>query len=249
MEKQLVVARYREDLRWLGHTDLETIVYRKDKWASTNFIRMQVRFSRGNEPEVVRTPVPLFEEEMPHVTIVDLPNDPKGREAHSYLYHIVNNYYYLADTTFFLQGKPFDHSPGILDLLKLEYSKPWSLSSFYLHDWDRGKARDLILNLNGQEIRMGNGQHHPSWYKLPGVWSEIFPKTPLPNPYYFGYGALWAVPKEQITQRPLKFWTYLFENVSEIDGWVMELLWNYVFDDSEVYKDLIRTSQTKLSLF
>jgi hypothetical protein len=47
----------------------------------------------------------------------------------------------------------------------------------------------------------------------------------------------------------LKFWTHLFENVSEIDGWVMELMWNYLFDDSEVYKDLIRTSQAKLSLF
>ncbi len=46
---------------------------------------------------------------------VPLPNI--GREGHSYLYHIIENYDNLADRTIFCQGDPFEHSPDFLQLL------------------------------------------------------------------------------------------------------------------------------------
>lgn len=39
-----------------------------------------------------------------------LPLPNVGREAHTYLHHIVNRYDSLADYTIFCQGKPFDHA-------------------------------------------------------------------------------------------------------------------------------------------
>ena len=43
---------------------------------------------------------------------ISLPNI--GREAHTYLFHIVNNYSNLDDVTVFTQGNPFDHVPDFL---------------------------------------------------------------------------------------------------------------------------------------
>jgi hypothetical protein len=48
--------------------------------------------------------------------VVDLPN--VGREADTYLTHIVRNWDRLADTTIFCQGDPFPHSPDFLALLR-----------------------------------------------------------------------------------------------------------------------------------
>jgi hypothetical protein len=44
-----------------------------------------------------------------------LPN--VGREAHTYLHHIVTHYEHLADVTVFVQGEPFDHVPHLYQAL------------------------------------------------------------------------------------------------------------------------------------
>jgi len=40
-----------------------------------------------------------------------------GREAHTYVYHIVNNYDSLSEWTAFVQGKPFDHCQYLYNLI------------------------------------------------------------------------------------------------------------------------------------
>ena len=66
---------------------------------------------------------------------INLPNI--GRESHTYLYHIINNYDKLADQTIFCQGDSIFHSPGFINLLKnrklFEPIQP--LSAFY---WPEG---------------------------------------------------------------------------------------------------------------
>jgi hypothetical protein len=66
---------------------------------------------------------------------IKLPNI--GRESHTYLYHIINNYDNLADQTIFCQGDSIFHSPGFINLLKnrklFEPIQP--LSAFY---WPEG---------------------------------------------------------------------------------------------------------------
>lgn len=45
-----------------------------------------------------------------------LPN--VGREAHTYLHHMVTRYDDLAEVTLFCQGKPFDHVPDLHKILR-----------------------------------------------------------------------------------------------------------------------------------
>lgn len=42
-------------------------------------------------------------------------NVPAGREGHTYLRHILENYDNLAEWTIFSQGDPFEHAPGWMD--------------------------------------------------------------------------------------------------------------------------------------
>jgi len=78
----VVVARYREDLAWLRELGLPATVYNKG-------------------PELDASALP------PGVRVQALPNT--GREAHTFLTHIIANYAALPACTVFLQGDPFAH--------------------------------------------------------------------------------------------------------------------------------------------
>jgi hypothetical protein len=77
----VVVARYREDVSWLAELGLPGVLYDK-----------------GPEP-----PAGLA----PGIRRETLPN--LGREAHTYLSHIIAQYHALPPFTAFLQGDPFAH--------------------------------------------------------------------------------------------------------------------------------------------
>ena len=76
MNKNLIIARYDEDLRWLKkYKNWKITVYNKgEKLTDNKFLK-----------------------------VINLEN--KGRESHTWLYHIVKNYNNLDDINIFLQGK------------------------------------------------------------------------------------------------------------------------------------------------
>lgn len=59
--------------------------------------------------------------------------DNIGRESHTYLYHIINNYDKLANKTIFTQGDPFSHNPDFLEFLEKtdNFQKVQPLSYYY----------------------------------------------------------------------------------------------------------------------
>lgn len=73
---QLIVARYNEDISWL------------DKWRNTFDI---IIYNKGDKIKNTK------------LKVIDLPN--YGREAHTYLKHIVYNYEKLSNVTVFIQAK------------------------------------------------------------------------------------------------------------------------------------------------
>ena len=152
-----------------------------------------------------------------------------GREANTFLYHIVNQYTTLAEVTIFLQGNPFDHS--------------------YLLEKDKNKFIQLVNNENA------NSSFHSAyqstfidktatggmkWYSLANT-KHIF-KNNITTLLSFYPGAQYIVPKKNIQAKPLSFWTHLlqlsktniFGDTSEyIDPWTFERIWNLLFDPNE----------------
>jgi len=74
---------------------------------------------------------------------IKLPN--VGRESHTYLYHIIENYDKLADQTIFCQGDSIFHSPGFLNLIKNRklFEPVQPLSAFY---WPEGEKPYYFYN-------------------------------------------------------------------------------------------------------
>jgi len=112
MKTEIVVARYNENLDWLK------------KIRKTKDIKITV-YNKGLDDISIDFP------------IIKIPNI--GRESHTYLYHIINNYDNLADQTIFCQGDTIFHSPDFLDLInkyrnKFEPVQP--LSAWY---WSEGE--------------------------------------------------------------------------------------------------------------
>ena len=108
MKTEIVVARYNENLDWL-----KKIKKSKD-------LKITVYNKGANDIDV---------------PFIQLPNI--GRESHTYLYHIINNYDNLADQTIFCQGDSIFHSPDFLDLIN-KYRKKFEpvqpLTAWYLPD-------------------------------------------------------------------------------------------------------------------
>lgn len=74
---------------------------------------------------------------------IQLPNI--GRESHTYLHHIINNYNNLADITIFCQGDSIFHSPKFMELIKYrdQFEPIQPLSAYY---WPEGEPPFMLSN-------------------------------------------------------------------------------------------------------
>ena len=188
MFKQLVLARYEEDLAWVMENNLMPITK---------------IYNKGSElpPE--------------YTNVVKLPNI--GREAHTYLIHIISNYENLADVTYFCQGHPFDHSLNFVQKLNnLEINKFTPLG-----DFPHRIYKDYL--------------HDESMYdkSLPLIASTLNLTSSLPNVYDFDGGAIFAVPKKNILDRPLGYYVEAI-NFFDLDtsspaAHSLERLWQFIF--------------------
>ena len=111
----LVVARYKENIRWLLDLPdgVEVVLYNKGPEIRDKRIRRKIRH------------------------LEELPN--KGRESDTYLHHLDRFTHGSPDHwTVFCQGDPFPHSPGFLKLLELRthWSEIQPLTAGYVKEAD-----------------------------------------------------------------------------------------------------------------
>jgi hypothetical protein len=76
---EIVIARYEEDLSWLH------------KMYQNTYSKIYI-YNKGSPLNI----------KMPNVYIIDLPN--LGRESHTYLHHVIENYNRLPEMTIFIPG-------------------------------------------------------------------------------------------------------------------------------------------------
>ena len=199
MIKEIVVARYREDLGWLKilPQDIRVTVYNK-----------------------------YFLED------IHLPNI--GREAHTYLYHIIKNYDNLADYTIFCQGAPLDHCPTLFEKLEMPFEN------------DSGV---IWLNKPEQEspenIYSFSAWQHPLGLPVGYFLSFLLHiDINIASEIRFPYGAQYIVHKNNILNRPKDFYEFLIkflldpsENCAIQEACLFERLWPYIFDKDLKTKD------------
>ena len=198
---QLVVARYNEDIQWL--LPFKDIVY---------------LYNKGNN---IHPSLDSFK-------TIALPN--VGRESHTYLTHIVDNYDNLAEHVLFFQAHIDDHK-------RLPFNEYFGESSFV------GKKVDLEIQSLQKRI-----PHFGKWKEMIRNGNmKLSEHTPYDFiKYLLGinipdnikatkivWSALFSVSREVIHQKPLYFYQnalrYISHHVNPEEGHFFERCWYSMF--------------------
>ncbi|MEM9399466.1 MAG: DUF3431 domain-containing protein [Verrucomicrobiota bacterium] len=166
---------------------------------------------------------------------VKLPN--VGREAHTYLYHIVQFYDELAPVTVFCQGHPFDHASDFHKRIKNVVSGREQIKDFtwlgFIIDTDDKRGRSLFIhwskNVEGEEL------------PLDQFYYTLFKKE-SPEIFRFYPGGQFIVRAETIRKRSKAFYQKAL-NLSEKflhSAHCFERIWDQVFGCSGVDETLLK---------
>jgi len=199
---RFVVARYREDVVWVPE--------------------LVSRFPGSKCTVYNKGPSPVGIGLGNGISVVKLEN--VGRESHTYLHHIIQNYGSKEDQiTVFLQGHPFDHCKGS-KLFDRVLSSVLSLAT--------GSGFE---NVGTQLITIDGGVptfHMSIKDELEKTSIDLFGRS-LPDRFQFSAGALFATSRASISKRPLSFYkkaiTFLDSEINPIRGFCFERLWSLIF--------------------
>lgn len=151
--------------------------------------------------------------------IVSLPN--VGREGHTYLYHIIENYDQLDEHTCFLQGFPFDHSPDLEARLNAFQPTPFYILSNHVY------ASNLCYDPTDFSL-------HPV---LIDTYRRIFGVDKSNHEFVFGAGAQFIVSRDAIRSRPKSFYENILHimehSVNPPEGFALERFWTMIFTHCE----------------
>lgn len=200
---EIVISRYKEDLAWTK--DIPMYVLERPGLSKVPLVRVYNKNNLLNDPYLSNT--------AQSAEIVNLANHQTGREAHTYLYHIIAHYYTLADTTIFMQGHPFDHNPDILSKIRDYDSFNWLNENWHTCD--------------------ANGCPHHCNLPVGMIYEGLF-NEPFPGEITFIPGAQFAVTRNEIQRKPLVYYERLaaiLETTYEPwYAWAMERFWRKVFE-------------------
>jgi hypothetical protein len=190
----IVVARYNENIDWVKKYK-NVIVYNKGN--PSNLKKSQILFTNL---------------------------DNVGREGHTFLYHIINNYDNLSDWTIFVQGNPFDHCPNFYEKIDKLYK------NINLVQENNFKfLSDTIYNSNISKCK-----YHTN-IPLKKVYNDIFNTKKENKPIIFSPGGQFYVSKKLILTKPKIYYEKILKlldyNINPIEGFCIERLWKYIFEN------------------
>jgi hypothetical protein len=225
---EVVVARYKEDVRWTRFIPAKVIIYNKG-------LPLSIPNPRGN------------------INIASLQN--VGREGHTYLHYIRERYNTLPGTVSFIQGDPMPHGDHIFNMLcmKKYYSPVQSMSAWYSKkpSEERLYQESKVLLHGAQSSRF---MFDNEYNYLPGKTHKFYfcgiPCGPPLNKfkydcsinqktegYTFMVAGIFSVSAYRIICNPLSF----YENCSKIllsknkqggrEGYSLEFFWATIFGE------------------
>jgi hypothetical protein len=162
--------------------------------------------------------------------------DNLGREGHTYLTHVVNNYNNLAHVTFFTLGSAWHVNYKKSQLLKIaEHLKDNKTSAIIGHKDHIDAARDFSLD-NYQVSNPDNLKLNPETNLKPsedrplGNWfDKRFPGESISG---ISYNGIFAATREDIQKRPVEFYNKLLEELNHVNPEVVhyfERVWANIF--------------------
>jgi hypothetical protein len=165
--------------------------------------------------------------------------DNVGRESHTYLHHIIENYDTLADIVIFTQANIADHI-GTNDINYLfnmykttqEHNKSYPIVNYTWNGNDTGcwSPKWNLYSIHGyKNLRYKNDEEisFQDWF-LKNIMNVY------PNPIYIYCSAIFSVKKELILKHPKSYYEKLIKECdywnSPIEAHFFERSWYYIFN-------------------
>jgi len=211
MKGQIIISRYNEDLSWVKqmvNEDIEIFIYNKG-------------------PKII-------EEYSPKVKILDLEN--VGRESHTYLHHIINNYDELPEKIIFTQAHPDDH---VSENFKSDFFN--FLNSSDEFKYFSKNILEMKIDKDGvEESGILNGSFWKNKHSLGSccvtVPFELIPQIESKK-WIFGTGAIFGVSRRSILKNSKEFYQMSLEIlekssnlVNPPEGHAFERSWYLIFN-------------------
>ncbi len=161
----------------------------------------------------------------------DLPNI--GRESHTYLTYIVDNYHRLPEIVFFTQGHIKDHGYDGIDFINIEGNYSKNLKRYnrnhYFYCNQLGWNDDHIYVYNNRFTDSKDELGFRSWFKR-----YIDDKVDISKHLLIWEGAIFSVRRECILSRPKEYYRKLLEYIPKTNnpevGHYLERSWFYIFN-------------------
>ena len=176
-----------------------------------------------------------------------IPLENIGRESHTYLYHIIENYDNLPNKIIFFQGHPHDHvsSDFIFQINNFHRSDTnfHNFTKYYLnikHNISINKLEESgILQTNNRYIQYKN--YHELNCPLVEVFKKIYGFIDINNIYIeFIPGANFGVNKANIINKSKNFYIKCIDIlktsnnlINPDEGHSFERLWKFIFTNKE----------------
>ena len=146
-----------------------------------------------------------------------------GREAHTWVHYIINNYHDLPEFVIFLQGDPVDHDKDVFDTIKNHNNQDYiALSDHMVPETINSWYENRVENYGNVLER------YPKMKRNSLIASSnLILKEETPNKIVFPAGAQYIINKKFIFDRSLNFYKNIL-NIFEIDfvlPWHLERLW------------------------
>ena len=211
---EIVISHFCEKLDWLkSFKSINKIIYEKGTVKKQN--------------------CPIYRQDIKVENLKVTRLDNIGRESHTYLYHIINNYNNLAEHTVFVQGNPLTHCSDIVCILQ-EF--PRSLKKLF--EFSKGCYCLCDVCLMERPVEWTRYEIFPD-----EVYKKFF--SVENNWFLYGSGAQYIVHKKCITNKPLDFYLSLFDYLTQQYmpdpekhshvPWSLERLWPSIFDSDDKY--------------
>lgn len=194
----------------------------------------------------------------PAVRVTPLAN--AGREGRTWIEHFIRHYDDLAEWTYLAQGEPHQEPGEFRRRLRVRYRDTTGLTREYLPDFPPRWIKDADLVEHHDpgdggtpvEVRYGRAiyqggrsraENEPWLRRLWAYWFDCPPPDPIED-WTYAYGAMYAVPRHRITDRPLAFWRWAHDVIARREhqvehswgsGYAFELIWRYLLGDADRY--------------
>ena len=202
LDYEIVISHYNEKLDWVAPIAKHSHVYHKGK-------------------ELQPPPLRLYAwEKLPNV----------GRESHTYLHHIINNYEKLPEITVFIQGEGVSrHCFKNFDEILAKIKQNITCKVFYRsteNGWTRIKHNSKFL------VAFNNGEMRHANLTLGEFFQELF-GFPHPRDFPQCWSACIAATRHMIKKHPIDFYkkaiSFVDDHPNPEEGHYFERLWPIIF--------------------